>query len=183
MKTLTIATIVLAVGFAAGIGCGSDTGGKTDAPVIGGGTGGAVRMDGGGAGGAIGTGGVTGAGGVPGSGGAMVPDAPLATGGTGGGHDGGAVDVGVGLDGGAPDTPLVGIDGGSSEAGTVPQCAMKVQIDKDGGNFSPYTPPVSCGCFFEMAVTKATTAPAGCVACTSDNQCSGGKRCQTGYCE
>jgi hypothetical protein len=68
-------------------------------------------------------------------------------------------------------------------AGSVPQCAMKVQIDKDGGNFAPYTPPVSCGCFFEMAVTKATTPPAGCVACTSDNQCSGGKRCQTGYCE
>jgi len=128
MNSLKITTIVLAVGFAAGIGCGSDTGGKTDAPVIGGGTGGAVRMDGGGAGGAIGTGGVTGAGGVPGSGGAMVPDAPLATGGTGGGHDGGAVDVGVGLDGGAPDTPLVGIDGGSSEAGTAGEAAPATNI-------------------------------------------------------
>jgi len=67
--------------------------------------------------------------------------------------------------------------------GDVPQCAMKVQLDKDGGNFSPFTPPVSCNCFFDKAVTKATAAPAGCVACTSDSQCSGGKRCQTGYCE
>lgn len=67
--------------------------------------------------------------------------------------------------------------------GDVPQCAMKVQLDKDGGNFSPYTPPVSCNCFFDKAVTNATVAPAGCVACTSDSQCAGGKRCQTGYCE
>jgi hypothetical protein len=68
-------------------------------------------------------------------------------------------------------------------AGNVPPCAMKVQLDKDGGNFSPYTPPVSCNCFFDQAVTKSSTPPAGCVACTTDSQCSGGKRCQTGFCE
>jgi hypothetical protein len=68
-------------------------------------------------------------------------------------------------------------------AGNVPPCAMKVKIDKDGGNFSPYTPPVSCGCAFEKAATQSTTAPAGCVACTSDATCTGGKRCQTGFCE
>jgi hypothetical protein len=68
-------------------------------------------------------------------------------------------------------------------AGNVPQCAMKVQFDKDGGNLSPFTPATSCHCFFQQAVTKSTTPPAGCVACTSDSQCSGGKRCQTGYCE
>jgi hypothetical protein len=67
--------------------------------------------------------------------------------------------------------------------GDVPQCAMKVQIDKDGGLFSPYTPPVSCGCFFEKAVAQSATAPAGCVACKADTDCTGGKRCQTGYCE
>ena len=67
--------------------------------------------------------------------------------------------------------------------GNVPPCAMKVQLDKDGGNFSPYTPAVSCNCFFDIAVTKASTPPAGCVACASDSQCTGGKRCQTGYCE
>jgi hypothetical protein len=68
-------------------------------------------------------------------------------------------------------------------AGDVPQCAMKVQISKDGGLFSPFTPPVSCNCFFDKAVTKSTAAPAGCVACSSDSPCTGGKHCQTGYCE
>lgn len=68
-------------------------------------------------------------------------------------------------------------------AGDVPQCAMKVQISTDGGQFSPFTPPVSCGCFFTKVVNKLSTAPAGCVACTSDSGCTGGKRCQTGFCE
>ena len=67
--------------------------------------------------------------------------------------------------------------------GDVPQCAMTVQIDKDGGLFSPFTPPVSCNCFFEKAVSLVSAAPAGCVACTTDAGCTGGKRCQTGYCE
>jgi len=67
--------------------------------------------------------------------------------------------------------------------GDVPQCAMKVQIDKDGGLFSPFTPAVSCNCFFEKAVSLVSAAPTGCVACTSDDGCAGGKRCQTGYCE
>jgi hypothetical protein len=67
--------------------------------------------------------------------------------------------------------------------GDVPQCAMKVQIDKDGGLFSPFVPPVSCNCFFEKAVSLVAVPPTGCVACTSDAGCTGGKRCQTGYCE
>ena len=67
--------------------------------------------------------------------------------------------------------------------GDVPQCAMKVQLDKDGGNFSPFTPVVSCNCFFDKAVTQAATPPAGCVACTTNANCTGGKTCQTGFCE
>jgi len=70
-----------------------------------------------------------------------------------------------------------------AQAGNVPPCAMKVQLDKDGGNFSPYTPPVSCGCFFDKVVNNLTTNPPGCTPCTADAQCTGGKRCQTGYCE
>jgi Cys-rich repeat protein len=68
-------------------------------------------------------------------------------------------------------------------AGNVPQCAMKVSNAYDGGPFSVYTPPVSCGCFYEKTVSKLTTDPVGCVPCTADSQCTGGKRCQTGYCE
>jgi hypothetical protein len=67
--------------------------------------------------------------------------------------------------------------------GDVPQCAMKVKINKDGGLFSPSTPTMSCGCFFTKAVNKLTADPAGCVACTSSSTCTGGKTCQTGYCE
>jgi len=66
--------------------------------------------------------------------------------------------------------------------GDVPQCAMRVKIAKDGGNFSPYTPPVSCHCAFEKA--KSLRTPAGtCPVCKTDADCTGGLRCQTGYCE
>ena len=66
--------------------------------------------------------------------------------------------------------------------GDVPQCAMKVKIDKDGGKFSPNTPPVSCGCAFEKA--KNVTWPAGvCTPCTTSATCTGGTKCQFGYCE
>jgi len=81
------------------------------------------------------------------------------------------------------DTSNTGYTTTVAVAGDVPQCAMKVQISTDGGLFSPFTPPVSCGCFFTKVVNKLSTAPAGCVACTSDSGCTGGKRCQTGFCE
>jgi hypothetical protein len=66
--------------------------------------------------------------------------------------------------------------------GDVPQCAMKVKISKDGGLFSPYTPPVSCNCAFEKA-KNLTPATGTCTPCTSDATCTGGTHCQTGYCE
>jgi hypothetical protein len=67
--------------------------------------------------------------------------------------------------------------------GDVPQCAMRVAIDKDGGAFSPYTPPVTCDCAFEKA--KNLRIPTGkCKACTADTDCAAaGLRCQTDYCE
>lgn len=97
MNSFKIATIVLALGFAAGIGCG-DSGTKTpDAPVIGGGTGGV-----------IGTGGSMGL--DAGAGGTVGVDAPIATGGAGGGsHDGGGAG-GSAVDGNVVDAPMA-IDG------------------------------------------------------------------------
>ena len=83
----------------------------------------------------------------------------------------------------ASDTTNTGYISTVALAGDVPQCAMKVKINKDGGLFSPSTPTTSCNCFFDKTVTKSSTPPAGCVACTSDSQCTGGKHCQTGYCE
>jgi hypothetical protein len=69
--------------------------------------------------------------------------------------------------------------------GDVPQCAMKVKIDKDGGQFSPYHPPVSCTCAFEAAKLVTSAAGTCTTHCTSDADCAKvpGTSCQTGYCE
>jgi hypothetical protein len=73
---------------------------------------------------------------------------------------------------------FIDIEGG---AGMVPQCAMNVKRDSDGGLLKPYTPPVKCGCYFEKVVTQ--TSSAACVPCTTDASCSGGKTCQSQFCE
>jgi len=126
MKSFKFATIVLALGFAFGIGCGSDSGTSPDAPVIiGGGTGGAAHFDDGGLGGAGGSlDTAAGSGGVIGTGGSVGFDAPIASGGTGGtGFDGGGVDSGI------ADAPLGGADGGGgSEAGTVGEAGVVTNI-------------------------------------------------------
>jgi ABC-type phosphate transport system substrate-binding protein len=68
-----------------------------------------------------------------------------------------------------------------SAAGAVPDCAMKVRRDVDGGYLTHYKPAVSCGCYFESVATKTT--PATCKPCASTSDCAGGTTCQTGYCE
>jgi hypothetical protein len=64
-----------------------------------------------------------------------------------------------------------------------PICAMKVKRSIDGGLLSPYTPPESCHCAFEAAITKTT--PSGCTACTGTgtSTCTGGLSCRHGFCE
>jgi len=65
----------------------------------------------------------------------------------------------------------------------IPLCAMSVQRKSDGGFLSSVPAGGdTCNCFFE---TKAAcgTAPAGCVACTDDSTCTGGKKCHHSYCE
>jgi hypothetical protein len=66
--------------------------------------------------------------------------------------------------------------------GDVPQCAMKVKISKDGGLFSPYVPKTSCNCAFQKA-KNLKVAAGTCTPCKADTDCTGGLRCQTGYCE
>jgi len=69
-----------------------------------------------------------------------------------------------------------------ANAGNVPSCAMTVQIAPDStGYFAPYKPALACGCYFESVVTKSS--PAACVPCTTSATCTGGKTCQTGFCE
>jgi hypothetical protein len=70
-----------------------------------------------------------------------------------------------------------------ARAGVVPQCAMKVTRDTDGGNWKPYTPATPCGCYFESVATKTPTPP-GCTACPNgDTDCAGGKKCFNKFCE
>ena len=66
-------------------------------------------------------------------------------------------------------------------AGLIPQCAMKVKRSADGGTLSPYAPSAPCHCAFEAIASQSI--PAGCVACTTSNQCAGGKNCRRGFCE
>lgn len=64
-------------------------------------------------------------------------------------------------------------------SGLVPECAMGVQRDFDGGPLSLYAPPESCACYYDAKVPQGTTK---CATCTADAQCGTGK-CRRGYCE
>jgi ABC-type phosphate transport system substrate-binding protein len=70
----------------------------------------------------------------------------------------------------------------------VPQCAMHVQRAQDGHDYSPYTPAVSCSCYYDLQATGQTT----CQKCTLDSDCAdagASDTCQkfgnppVGYCE
>jgi hypothetical protein len=87
-------------------------------------------------------------------------------------------------------TPAFDLDALSIIAtnGLVPECAMTVQRERDGGDLSLYAPPVPCGCFFETVQDPSllTSPPASwqaeCVACSTDTDCAAGA-CRRGYCE
>lgn len=72
--------------------------------------------------------------------------------------------------------------------GLVPECAMTVQRESDGGDLSLYAPEVPCGCFFETVQDPSLlTSPSAvwqseCPACSDDTDCSAGA-CRRGYCE
>jgi hypothetical protein len=64
----------------------------------------------------------------------------------------------------------------------VPVCAMKVTRSSEVGTPIPFTPPESCGCYFEFKATGS--APASCKTCGDDSGCSGATpKCHYGYCE
>jgi hypothetical protein len=71
----------------------------------------------------------------------------------------------------------------------IPQCAMKVTRNADGGDIMPFKPASGCSCYF---VERATLVkpPAGCTTCNTGSDCpSSAPNCnkfgaQTmGYCE
>lgn len=65
------------------------------------------------------------------------------------------------------------------DVGLVPDCAMKVARDREGGELRPYEPAEPCHCYFESQVGAASSA---CTTCTDDGTCGGGK-CRHGFCE
>jgi hypothetical protein len=69
----------------------------------------------------------------------------------------------------------------AAAAGVIPQCAMKVTRDQDGPPVKNYTPAAPCGCYWESKATKTT--PPGCMACTDNSGCTGGKKCSNNFCE
>ena len=74
------------------------------------------------------------------------------------------------------------IEQATAMAGSIPRCAMKVTRTSEGGLLQPYAAPDPCGCYYEAAVTKVARPP-GCVSCSTDAMCSGGKKCHHFYCE
>lgn len=63
------------------------------------------------------------------------------------------------------------------DRGFIPDCAMGVSRDTQGGDLAPYRPAEPCGCFFESRVAESA-----CTACTTDDECGAGS-CVLGFCE
>lgn len=64
--------------------------------------------------------------------------------------------------------------------GLVPVCAMQVNRDHEGGELSLFTPPTSCTCTYEKAVSPSK-APT-CAACDATHACATGV-CRNSFCE
>jgi hypothetical protein len=66
-----------------------------------------------------------------------------------------------------------------AQSGLVPECAMRVTRQQDGGDIVPRRPPSPCSCVFELKATGATT----CTPCTVQGDCTQGETCSQGFCE
>jgi hypothetical protein len=76
-------------------------------------------------------------------------------------------------------TPAQGFDMATIVAavGLVPDCAMGVKRDREGGQLSVYRPQESCVCKYESIV-----ATSSCQTCSPSQACSTGT-CRNGFCE
>jgi hypothetical protein len=66
-----------------------------------------------------------------------------------------------------------------AQSGLIPECAMHVERQKDGGNILPYQPANPCSCLFELKATGSTS----CNACTVQGDCAQNETCSQGFCE
>ncbi|HTR54913.1 MAG TPA: hypothetical protein VMJ10_29705 [Kofleriaceae bacterium] len=74
-------------------------------------------------------------------------------------------------------TPTIDPDVAVARVGLVPDCAMRVQRQYDGGDLSLYQPATSCVCKF-LSIVATTT----CATCDVSTPCTTGV-CRSGYCE
>lgn len=51
----------------------------------------------------------------------------------------------------------------------IPSCAMHVSRSSDGGDYSPFSPPVPCSCYYDLKATGQTS----CQTCSNDTDCTG----------
>lgn len=65
--------------------------------------------------------------------------------------------------------------------GLVPDCAMAVKRDAEGGDLSLYRPTEPCTCFYDQTAAGSTT----CRTCATTATCTatGGGTCRNGFCE
>jgi hypothetical protein len=66
-----------------------------------------------------------------------------------------------------------------AQSGLVPECAMRVSRQQDGGSILPFRPESPCSCLFDVRTTGSTT----CQTCTVQGDCQAGESCSQGYCE
>jgi hypothetical protein len=64
-----------------------------------------------------------------------------------------------------------------ASVGLVPDCAMEVQREYEGGPLSLYQPPESCTCKYESIVDSSS-----CATCSETEPCASGV-CRNGFCE
>lgn len=80
-------------------------------------------------------------------------------------------------------TPTADVFSAQKIAGLVPQCAMRVTRDKEGGPLRPFKPNLGCECAFDLANPSGAGRPE-CKPCTDNTACSSDRpRCSFGYCE
>jgi len=95
------------------------------------------------------------------------------------------VDLVLGNPGSVPDGATA-FDGLADvvRVGLIPECAMQVHRDEDGGDLTPMTPTSPCTCYYLSKIPGAAGTPDGCTACTMDADCGdGGGTCVHGFCE
>lgn len=66
-----------------------------------------------------------------------------------------------------------------AQSGLIPECAMRVSRQQDGGAILPFRPESPCSCSFDVRTTGSTD----CETCTVQGDCQAGQSCSQGYCE